>query len=100
MEPEMKFPIQQELSLIIWTKKGSKNFFFLDRLALVQALFLSRYDLIPFVDASGSITILAMYLRNWLCLRDCTSTFYHMIISTVYFKQRSSSSFQSYSYVS
>jgi len=60
MEPEMKFPIQQELSLIIWTKKGSKNFFFLDRLALVQALFLSRYDLIPFVGASGSITILAM----------------------------------------
>jgi hypothetical protein len=58
MEPEMKFPIQQELSLIIWTKKGSKNYCFLGRLVLVQALFLSRYDLILFLDAFGSITII------------------------------------------
>jgi hypothetical protein len=60
MEPEMKFHIQQELSLIIWTKKEYKSFFFLDHLVLVRALFLSRSVLILSIDAFSSTALLAM----------------------------------------
>jgi hypothetical protein len=62
MEPEMKFHIQQELSLIIWTKKEYKSCCFLDHLVLVRALFLSRFVLILFIDAFGAFVLVFFML--------------------------------------